>query len=114
MNIKTMMLASAIIATGLLPGAVVCAHADTTDDVFLEALYENGIGENFSASSKIAAAHSVCAGFAKGYDAMTIANDMANSNGMTIHDMGFFIGASTASYCPQYNVSQPTHLNHAV
>lgn len=117
-----MVIAGTVIAAGLLPGALVRAHADTTDDAFLQVLADAGIGTNFTDSSKIAVAHSACAGYAAGYSDLEIARDLMARNGMTLEDIGFFLGDAVAAYCPQYtgpqsgthDVSPKTHLNHAV
>jgi hypothetical protein len=114
MNIlKTMVIAGAAVLALWTAGN---ARADSTDDAFLAALAIGHVGIDLTGSSKIAVAHTVCAAYDAGYGDLEIIDDIYqhNKSSLTNWEAGYFVGAAVSAYCPKYNVSQPTHLNHAV
>ncbi|MGD1237489.1 DUF732 domain-containing protein [Mycobacterium seoulense] len=84
------------------------ATADATDDVFLQALGQQGITlTNLSNQTIVNAGHGVCQDWANGATLAQTLSDVQGALGLSDHNSGYFIGAATQSYCPQY-VSKAT------
>ncbi|BBZ74603.1 DUF732 domain-containing protein [Mycobacterium paraseoulense] len=84
------------------------ANADATDDVFLQALGQQGIAfTNLSNQTVVNAGHGVCQDWANGATLAQTLSDVKGALGLTDTNSGYFIGAATQSYCPQY-VSKAT------
>lgn len=84
------------------------ANADATDDVFLQALGQQGITfTNLSNQTVVNAGHGVCQDWTNGATLAQTLSDVKNALGLSDSNSGYFIGAATQSYCPQY-VSKAT------
>jgi hypothetical protein len=97
--------AALLSAAALLFGAP--ASADPTDDAFVAALQNYGIAVN-DPDTTIAHGHAVCAGLDRGQDTSILALKLIKDTDLNVSSSkqaGFFIGASVASYCPQYRGS---------
>jgi hypothetical protein len=78
------------------------AHADSVDDVFLNAVRAHGI--NFSSSqSAIFAAHEVCDELDSGRPKSEVANDVMSTSNLDGYHAGYFVGASIAAFCPRHH-----------
>ncbi|WP_407687173.1 DUF732 domain-containing protein [Mycobacterium sp. HUMS_1102779] len=77
------------------------AAADQVDDAFVAALQKRGIVFPSDAAA-IAAARNVCAGLDNGQTPAGLTLALAKTTFLSARDAGYFIGASVASYCPQY------------
>ncbi len=86
-------------AASLLPTAP--ASADDADDAFIAALQDHGINVP-DRNAAIATAHSICDGFAKGDSRSHLVLSIVKGTNLSPHQAGYLIGASVASYCPQY------------
>lgn len=99
------------LAAGLAGMAVIAApmaNADATDDVFLQALGQQGISfPNLSNQTIVNAGHGVCQDWTNGATLAQTLADVKSALGLTDNNSGYFIGAATQSYCPQY-VSKAT------
>jgi hypothetical protein len=76
------------------------ASADPTDDAFLAALATNGI--TIPDGTAIQLARTTCALLDQGTTRPLLAMKLMNDTNLSSRQAGFFIGASTAAYCPQY------------
>lgn len=77
------------------------ASADQTDDAFLAALQKHGIGfTNHNAA--IATAHDLCTGLDNGLTPTVLTLFLTKNTNLSVHEAGYFLGDSIASYCPQY------------
>jgi Protein of unknown function (DUF732) len=86
---------------GALLGASPIAHADATDDAFLEALTAKDI--HFGSPSKaIIAANKVCDELDNGKTTAQIASTVQANSGLDGYHAGYFVGASIRAYCPKY------------
>ncbi|OJZ65826.1 hypothetical protein BRW65_27660 [Mycobacterium paraffinicum] len=84
------------------------ANADATDDVFLQALGQQGITfSNLSNQTVVSAGHGVCQDWTNGATLAQTLADVKSALALTDSNSGYFIGAATQSYCPQY-VSKAT------
>ncbi|WP_082962900.1 DUF732 domain-containing protein [Mycobacterium sp. E342] len=98
---------AAVVAT-MAVVATPIANADSTDDVFLQALTKQGITfTNLSDQTVVNAGHGVCQDWANGATLAQTLSDVQGALGLSDHNSGYFIGAATQSYCPQY-VSKAT------
>ncbi|VAZ90605.1 DUF732 domain-containing protein [Mycobacterium pseudokansasii] len=77
------------------------AAADQTDDEFFGALKKHGI-VFANRNAAIAMAHSMCAGLDKGQKPTLLVLSLMKNTDLSAHEAGYFLGASVASYCPQY------------
>ena len=75
------------------------AYADATDDIFIGVLDEEGIAYP-SESEAIIVAHQVCGFVQDGNTLEDAIVEVMNESGMGVEESGFFVGAATASYCP--------------
>ncbi|KKC02933.1 DUF732 domain-containing protein [Mycobacterium nebraskense] len=98
----------AALLVGMAVIAAPFATADATDDVFLQALGQQGITfTNLSNQTVVNAGHGVCQDWASGATLAQTLSDVKGALGLTDNNSGYFIGAATQSYCPQY-VSKAT------
>lgn len=99
-------LAAALAGAAVL--AAPLAGADATDDVFLQALGQQGINfSNLTNQTVVNAGHGVCQDWANGATLAQTLSDVKGALGLSDTNSGYFIGAATQSYCPQY-VSKAT------
>ncbi len=77
------------------------ASADDTDDAFIAALQNHGINMP-DRDAAIATAHCICDGFGKGDTRAHLVLSIVKATNLSPHQAGYLIGASVASYCPQY------------
>ncbi len=102
----TGMVAGVLASMGVL--AAPFANADATDDVFLQALAQQGLTfTNLSNQTIVNAGHGVCQDWTNGATLPQTLSDVKGALGLTDSNSGYFIGAATQSYCPQY-VSKAT------
>ncbi|WP_082459873.1 MULTISPECIES: DUF732 domain-containing protein [unclassified Mycobacterium] len=107
---KLTLLTGAVAATVASAAAVAIpvASADSTDDVFLQALVQQGITlSGLSNQTIVNAGHGVCQDWANGATLAQTLSDVKSALSLSDHNSGYFIGAATQSYCPQY-VSKAT------
>ena len=95
------LLVAAVVALLCLPAAASTAHADATDDKFLEALRSAGITDA-SEAHVIEAAHFVCVRLDNGSTPAEVETDVENSSSMPKYHAGFFVAASVHTYCPRH------------
>lgn len=94
----------AALPAALLGTALVCAGpaaADQNDDTFIGALQKNGIAFS-DRNAAIAAGHSVCSGLSKGQTRTFVVLSLVKNTDLTVRESGYLLGASMASYCPQF------------
>lgn len=99
MNPRPAVCAVLLCAAAVLSAAP--ASADPTDDSFLGALADYGININ-DPDTAISMARSVCAGFDSNQNASFLAMKVMKAASLSPRQAGFFVGAATAAYCPQY------------
>lgn len=98
--------ASAVVGAGVAAaGLAPRAHADTNDAAFLATLDIGGITYPDTAYA-IRAGHFVCALFEAGKTRQTVYDVVAVDSGMSWIEAPYFVGASTASYCPRFNLGK--------
>ena len=94
----------AIGAVVLSAAALLCAApaaADQNDDAFVAALHAHGIAMT-DRSTAIATAHTLCSGLDKGETPTHLVLDIVKTTNLNAREAGYLLGASVASYCPQY------------
>src|ERR1700741_5512483 len=90
-----------VAALSSLAAAAPIAHADASDNAFLEALTSKGI--HFGSPDKaFIAGHEVCDELGNGKSAAQGASTVQSNSDMDGYHAGFFVGASIRAYCPQY------------
>jgi hypothetical protein len=95
-------LAAAIIGSSAAVAAPV-ANADPTDDAYLHALTQGGLSWDAGSEQKmISVGHAVCTDWSGGNTLAQTVADVKNSLGLSDGGTGTLLGATTASYCPQY------------
>ncbi|MBV8785855.1 MAG: DUF732 domain-containing protein [Mycobacterium sp.] len=99
-------MATGIASIGLLAAAPI-AQADSTDQKFLNALKEQGITDDASASHAIEAAHFVCVRLDNGQSAADVAQDVMKSSHLPEFHTGFFVAESIYAYCPRHTDEIP-------
>lgn len=98
----------AALLAGMAVSAAPFANAGATDDVFLQALGQQGITfTNLSNQTVVNVGHGVCQDWANGATLPQTLSDVKGALGLSDNNSGYFIGAATQSYCPQY-VSKAT------
>ncbi len=94
-------MAGILAAVGLIVAPT--SNADATDDVFLQALGQQGITfSNLSNQTIVNAGHGVCTDWANGATLAQTLADVKGALSLSDGNSGYFIGAATQSYCPQY------------
>jgi len=101
-----LLMAIGIASIGLLAAAPT-AQADNTDQKFLNALKEQGITDEASASHAIEAAHFVCVRLDNGQSAADVAQDVMKSSHLPEFHTGFFVAESIYAYCPRHTDEIP-------
>jgi Protein of unknown function (DUF732) len=100
LRLATRLVAVAVALLGPL-GATPTAHADAADDAFLAILQSDSITDD-SREAAIEAAHKVCEYLDQGKTLDQVVYDVVFSSHLPAYDSGFFVGASTRTYCPQH------------
>jgi hypothetical protein len=85
-------------AAGLFCAA--SAGADPTDDAFLAALATNGIA--VPDSTALPLARTLCSFLDQGNKRALLVMKVMKDTNLSSRQAGFFVGAATAAYCPQY------------
>lgn len=88
---------AALVAAGTAGATVITP----TDDTFISVISEAGI-EPPSLEEAIATAYDVCIVFDEGGDLVDAVTAVSDYTGLEMEDSAFFVGASVASYCPEY------------
>ena len=104
--VTRLLTAIGIASIGLLTAAPI-AQADSTDQKFLNALKEQGITDQASASHAIEAAHFVCVRLDNGQSAADVAQDVMKSSHLPEFHTGFFVAESIYAYCPRHTDQIP-------
>jgi hypothetical protein len=94
---------STFIAVPLSAAALLCAapaSADGTDDAFLAALATNGI--SIPDTTAIQMARNMCALLDQRTTRPLLLMRLMKDTNLSARQAGFFLGVSTAAYCPQY------------
>lgn len=86
--------------------AAATANASDTDDAFLQALSQQGITWD-STQTVISVGHAVCGDWVLGDTFQQVFNDVKQATSMSDNNVGYFIGAATQAYCPQYASNFP-------
>ncbi len=93
----------AAVLGGIAVIAAPIANADATDDIFLQALGQQGISfSNLSDQTVVSAGHGVCQDWSNGATLIQTLSDVKGALKLSDTNTGFFVGAATQSYCPQY------------
>jgi hypothetical protein len=93
-----LVLSAGVMASGLVWAAP--AQADTTDDAFLSALTDAGIGAADPANAA-ALGQQVCPMLAQpGQDAADVAAQVADAGGMSLGPATMFTGIAISLFCP--------------
>jgi Protein of unknown function (DUF732) len=82
------------------------AHADSTDDRFVAALVNEGIGKGIPPEKLIHLGHTICSDLSHGRS-VTDAMKGLYTSGIGARDAGALVGASIGAYCPQYSNEVP-------
>jgi hypothetical protein len=77
------------------------ASADPTDDAFVAALANGGIGVK-DRNSAIATAHTVCAELDNNQNTSVLAMSLMKGTDLSLQQSSYFVGAAMSAYCPQY------------
>jgi hypothetical protein len=105
------MLWALIVAAVLLAGFDMAkAHADVdTDQVFLATLQDAGINSTRGPVGLIGAAHVVCDMRIRGSTEMQAIQYIYHESQLGAFLAGYFVGASEAAYCPDYEDTPQAH-----
>jgi hypothetical protein len=76
------------------------AVADQTDDAFIAALQDQGI--SIPDTDALQLARSMCALLDQGTTRPLLVKRLIRDANLSPRQAGFFLGASTSAYCPQY------------
>ena len=99
---RAIFIAVSLYAAAMLSAAP--APADQTDDAFIAALQNQGISLP-DTNGAIQMARTVCALLGQGTTRPVLSLRVMNEENLSARQAGFFIGASTSAYCPQYRSS---------
>jgi hypothetical protein len=83
------------------------AHTDDGDSAFIDTLNAVGLATQYTSASKINVAHQICSLYDEGFGDSDVFATVARDEGMSLPQAGFFVGASVAAYCPEYEGFQP-------
>lgn len=90
-----------VAALGPLAAAAPIAHADASDNAFLQALTSKGI--HFASPDKaLIAGHEVCDELGNGKSPSQVASTVQTNSAMDGYHAGFLVGAAIKAFCPQY------------
>jgi len=79
------------------------ADPDSTDTVFLQVLSQQGISfPSLSDQTVVNAGKGVCSDWSQGANLAQTLSDVKSALSLSDSNSGFFIGAATQAYCPQY------------
>lgn len=90
-----------VLPVGVVAITAPCAHADSVDASFLNALQSKQI-HFASAQAAVVAGHQVCDALDGGRDSRDVANDVMQQSGLDGYHAGFFVGVSIAAFCPRH------------
>jgi hypothetical protein len=79
------------------------AAADQTDDAFIAALQDQGISVP-DTDATIQMARNMCALLDQGTTRPLLVTRLMRDANLSPRQAGFFLGASTSAYCPQYRI----------
>lgn len=82
------------------------AHADSTDDRFVAALVDEGVGKGIPPAKLIHLGHTICSDLGKGESVLDAMKGLFTS-GIGARDAGSLVGASIGAYCPQFSSEMP-------
>ncbi len=103
----TAVIGAAAIASTLGIAALVSAGiagANTTDDMFVNVLADQGI-QPPSTREAVSLAGDVCTMFDKGQSLYDAVDSVSNITTLMQEDSAFFVGASVATYCPEHDAA---------
>ena len=80
------------------------ASADETDDAFIAALQNQGISIP-DTDAAIQMARTMCALLDQGTARPLLVKRLLRNMNLSARQAGFFLGASTSAYCPQYRTT---------
>jgi hypothetical protein len=80
------------------------ASADQTDDAFIAALQNQGISIP-DTDTAIQMARTMCALLDQGTSRPLLVKRLLRNMDLSARQAGFFLGASTSAYCPQYRTT---------
>jgi hypothetical protein len=90
-----------VAALSSMAAAAPLAHADASDNAFLQALTSKGI--HFSSPDKaLIAGHEVCDELGNGKSPPQVASTVQSNSAMDGYHAGFLVGAAIKAYCPQF------------
>jgi Protein of unknown function (DUF732) len=81
--------------------AMASSMASSTDDTFISVITEEGI-EPPPAKEATGVAHDVCTMLDDGADLYDAVSSVSEFTELAVEPSAFFVGASIASYCPEY------------
>jgi hypothetical protein len=93
--------AASALGLAALSSAGAASAATSADDTFISVISDQGIKPP-SAKEAIGVAHDVCVVMNKGGDLVDAVSAVAGYTKLQSEDAAFFVGASIAAYCPQY------------
>ncbi|ULE32080.1 DUF732 domain-containing protein [Mycobacterium sp. IDR2000157661] len=96
----TATIAAAAVALAAL-GSAATAAATSVDDAFIDVISERGIAFT-SADAAVEAGLVVCSLVDDGATPVEAAEIVDEESGLSAPNAGFFVGASIASFCPEY------------
>jgi hypothetical protein len=88
---------AALVSTGI-------AGANTTDDMFVSVLADQGI-QPPSTQEAVSLAGDVCKMFDTGQSLYYAVDSVSDTTTLTQEDSAFFVGASVATYCPEHDAA---------
>jgi hypothetical protein len=97
-------IATALTALGLLSAlaGVGTAHADSNDDLYINALNAEGIGHRASRDGLIHLGHTICSDLSNGRTPDAEMKGMYGAADLSMHDAAMLVVAAINAYCPQY------------
>jgi hypothetical protein len=90
----------AVLLSAAAPLSAAPASADQTDDAFIAALASQGIP--IDNNTAIQMGRNMCALLDQGTTRPLLVMKMIKDTNLSARQAGFFVGASTSAYCPQY------------
>jgi hypothetical protein len=93
----------AVLLSAAAPLSAAPASADQTDDAFIAALASQGIP--IDSNTAIQMGRNMCALLDQGTTRPLLAMKIMNDTNLSARQAGFFLGASTSAYCPQYRTT---------
>jgi Protein of unknown function (DUF732) len=94
----------AVLLCGAAPLGAAPASADQTDDAFIAALVAQGIPVPDD-NTAIQEGRAMCALLDQGATRPSLVVRVMRDTNLSARQAGFFLGVSTAAYCPQYRTT---------